>query len=152
MRQERERLELTQAQFAELGGVKRVSQFLYETEDRLPDLRYFGLLAEHGVDLGFVLFDRRSVATRGPDTIELTSEALWNIFRAVDELDRDSHRDSPTAEERLRFFQILCTTLSRTHHVHDLPDIRERLNRLDQVVRPDSAGTGKTKRRVGGKG
>lgn len=40
LRQERDRLRLTQEKFAELGGVKRVSQHLYEQDVRVPDINY----------------------------------------------------------------------------------------------------------------
>jgi transcriptional regulator with XRE-family HTH domain len=37
LREARDRLRLTQQQFAELGGVKRVSQHLYEQDAGVPD-------------------------------------------------------------------------------------------------------------------
>lgn len=78
----RDRLRLTQEQFAELGGVKRVSQHLYEQDARVPDLNYLLRLKEHGVDVGhLVLGNSVSRASATPNSTDLYVAA----FRTVDE-------------------------------------------------------------------
>lgn len=68
LRQERERLKYTQDDFAAAGGVKRVSQYFYETGSRSPSLDYLLNLESIGVDLAFVIFGAPS-ANRPPPTV-----------------------------------------------------------------------------------
>jgi transcriptional regulator with XRE-family HTH domain len=58
LRRERDRLGLTQDDFGRLGGVKRLTQYLYEQDSRVPDLRYLMRLAEAGVDVVYLLLGR----------------------------------------------------------------------------------------------
>ena len=87
LRQERERLGLTQEKFAELGGVKRVSQHLYEQDVRTPDIAYLMRLKQVGVDAWFLIDGARSSASNG----RLPKSVYLSAFRAVDELARDGN-------------------------------------------------------------
>ncbi len=60
LREERERLELSQTVLAELGGVTRISQGNYESGKRKPKADYWNALAEAGVDVQYVLTGMRS--------------------------------------------------------------------------------------------
>jgi transcriptional regulator with XRE-family HTH domain len=55
LRAERERLNFNQAEFAALGGVQRNAQVSYETGKSSPTVSYLHRLADHGVDIGYVL-------------------------------------------------------------------------------------------------
>ena len=55
LRAERERLGLTQENFAALGGVRRAVQYLYERGSRSPSLDYLLRVQDAGVNLAFVL-------------------------------------------------------------------------------------------------
>lgn len=57
---ERKRLTLSQTEFANLGGVTKNSQFLYETNKRKPTGEYLMGVAEAGVDVLFVLTGRET--------------------------------------------------------------------------------------------
>lgn len=106
LRQERKRLGLSQVQFAELGGVKRVSQHLYEQDVRLPDLTYIFRLAGNGVDIAFLVLGKPIQTVSS--TIPL--EAAVAAFRAVDDL--PSNRFAAlTPFERERMFESLCRSL-----------------------------------------
>lgn len=59
IREERDRLKMTQAEFAEACGVKRTAQFNYETGNRLPDAAYLVAARGLGVDVEYVLFGSR---------------------------------------------------------------------------------------------
>lgn len=56
LREERERLRLTQADFAEKAGIHRNTQARYEASRREPDSGYIETLRALGVDVDYVLF------------------------------------------------------------------------------------------------
>lgn len=59
LRQERERLGMSQSTFGEWGGVSKVAQINYETGKRSPKASYFDALARIGVDISYVLSGKR---------------------------------------------------------------------------------------------
>ncbi|WP_374425957.1 XRE family transcriptional regulator [Paracoccus sp. (in: a-proteobacteria)] len=60
LREERLRLSMVQPEFADLGGVGKQSQINYESGKRVPDAAYLAALAQHGVDVGFIVTGERS--------------------------------------------------------------------------------------------
>ena len=127
LREARDRLRLTQEQFAELGGVKRVSQHLYEQDARVPDLNYLLRLKEHGVDVAhLVLGDSASQTSATHNPVDLYVAA----FRTVDEFARDNAGNPLPYAERERFFSFLCTTLSQTSAPESGTELKERLVRF----------------------
>lgn len=56
----RETKSLNQKDFAELGGVGKTSQVQYEAGNSAPSIDYLYRLADHGVDIGYLLTGRRS--------------------------------------------------------------------------------------------
>lgn len=60
LKAERERLKLTQADMATLGGVSRRSQIRFETDERSPDAHYLGRIVLAGADLLFVVTGKRA--------------------------------------------------------------------------------------------
>lgn len=65
LKEERQRLGLTQDEFGELGGVKRNAQKNYENGSRVPDAAYLAALAEHGVDINYVITGTRAISEEG---------------------------------------------------------------------------------------
>lgn len=63
LREERERRGLNQDAFAALGGVKKNSQTLYETGKTPPSIDYLYSLADHGVDIGYILTGQRRTSS-----------------------------------------------------------------------------------------
>lgn len=57
--EERVRLGLTQAAFADAAGVTSRAQRLYEKGDRHPDTRYMSAIAAAGADILYILTGRR---------------------------------------------------------------------------------------------
>lgn len=55
LRDERQRLKLSQTAFGERGGVTKKTQMLYEGNERFPDAQYLTAVAEAGVDVLYVL-------------------------------------------------------------------------------------------------
>ncbi|WP_379555831.1 helix-turn-helix domain-containing protein [Pseudomonas sp. MD332_8] len=84
MREERIRLNLSQEDLAEAGGVNRNTQGTYERGGRNPDTSYLKGVASLGVDTIYVLCGRRLVGT-GLSDIEATVLAH---FRSIPEDDQ----------------------------------------------------------------
>lgn len=55
LREEREKLEMSQETMANTAGISRVSQSNYERDKRSPDNKYWQALYEIGVDILYVL-------------------------------------------------------------------------------------------------
>lgn len=78
LKEERERIGLSQEQLGIVGGVKKLAQFRYENGDTYPNAQYLTEVVKIGIDVNYVLFGVRSNA-------ELTSEEqqLLETFRAA---------------------------------------------------------------------
>jgi transcriptional regulator with XRE-family HTH domain len=110
LQSERARLGLSQLAFAELGGVKRSSQFLYERDSRHPDVEYLLRIQGAGVDVGFLLGGDRAAALSSDPRI--TEAQALSAFRAVEEFTRKHEGQGVSAQERERLFSFLCSTLA----------------------------------------
>jgi len=73
IRQQRQELGLTQANFAMLGNVARPTQAHYESEARTPDLKYLAALNDAGVDIFFIITGEHQPSTKHP-ALKPTSE------------------------------------------------------------------------------
>lgn len=96
LRSAREQMGLNQTDFAELGGVKRSSQILYEGVDRYPDTLYFQTLQENHLDTDSILCTTRAI---GP--IDLAPIVLQRIFMASAGIKNPN-------DPRVELFQNLC--------------------------------------------
>ena len=98
LRQERERLGLSQKIFGEIGGVEANAQGKYESGGRAPKADYLSRVAERGVDLLYVL-------TGSPTPIQLENlsqleEKILENYRAMFKEDQDAiHRLTTTLAE-----------------------------------------------------
>lgn len=55
LRSERVRLGLNQTDFAALAGIKRTAQHFYETDARVPDIRYLERIQQAGADIKYLM-------------------------------------------------------------------------------------------------
>ncbi|MGY6037927.1 helix-turn-helix domain-containing protein [Aeromonas sp. AE23HZ002T15] len=78
LREERERLGLTQAAFGAIGGVQKQAQFKYEKGERFPDAGYLMELSKVGVDTQYLLRGAHSTEKLTPD-----EDQLLTLFRAA---------------------------------------------------------------------
>ncbi|PSJ22149.1 hypothetical protein CVH10_08750 [Halomonas sp. ND22Bw] len=92
LREERERLGMSQTQLAALGGVGKMSQINYEKDARSPNAAYLTALDEFGVDIQYVLTGRRTDGSQGVGehgSLSLTSKeslspvAMYDIEAAA---------------------------------------------------------------------
>jgi transcriptional regulator with XRE-family HTH domain len=59
LREERERLGMSQAQFGSLGGIGKLTQLKYEKGDRSPSVEYLHRVAQSGVDIDYLVLGIR---------------------------------------------------------------------------------------------
>lgn len=86
IREERERLKLTQRAFGEIGGVEPNAQGKYESGERWPKADYLAAVADHGVDVLYVLTGER--ATQPADRLAEPEARLLASYRAMPETAR----------------------------------------------------------------
>ncbi|KTC13043.1 Cro/Cl family transcriptional regulator [Pseudomonas marginalis ICMP 9505] len=94
LRQERERLGMSQKSFGEVGGVEANAQGKYESGGRAPKADYLSRVAERGVDVLYVL-------TGSPTPIQLENlslleEKILENYRAMFKEDQDAIRHLTT--------------------------------------------------------
>ncbi|KAA6177269.1 helix-turn-helix domain-containing protein [Pseudomonas veronii] len=90
LRQERERLGLSQKNFGEIGGVEANAQGKYENGGRAPKADYLSRVAAKGVDILYVL-----TGTPTPTQLENLShleEKVLGNYRAMFKEDQDAIR------------------------------------------------------------
>ena len=78
LRNERERLGLTQEQLGSVGGITKLSQFNYENGKRSPSADYLAEIAKVGIDVNYVLF-----GTRANNALTDEEQQLLAAFRAA---------------------------------------------------------------------
>lgn len=59
LKEERKRLRLNQAEFAQIGGIGRLAQLQYESEATAPTTRYLSAIGAIGVDLVYLVANIR---------------------------------------------------------------------------------------------
>lgn len=60
LKEERERIGLSQAKFAEVCGVGKTAQYMYEKGEREPSLSYFEAARAEGIDILYLITSERS--------------------------------------------------------------------------------------------
>ena len=86
LREERERLGMTQRGFGDIGGVEPNAQGKYESGERTPRLDYLAALAARGVDALYVLSGVRTPAPLNSLTADETG--LLGAFRRLSAADQ----------------------------------------------------------------
>ena len=72
LREERERLNLSQVAFAKLGDVTRNTQSLYEMNERTPDAAYLSAISLGGADILYILLGNHNQnAAKSPRELAL---------------------------------------------------------------------------------
>jgi transcriptional regulator with XRE-family HTH domain len=97
LKEERERLELSQERCSQLAGITRMSQSRYETGVTLPGLEYLARLGNLKFDTTYVMFGRRSATCVFIDNPQVYSQAI----DFVDEL-AAQHGFEPPPDFRVR--------------------------------------------------
>jgi transcriptional regulator with XRE-family HTH domain len=87
LKQERQRLDLNQAEFSALGGVQKQAQFHYERGTRRPNSDYLAKIASAGVDVHYLLTGRTATLALDGD-----EQAVLTGYRALDARKRTAIR------------------------------------------------------------
>ncbi|MNE71966.1 Helix-turn-helix domain protein [compost metagenome] len=86
LREERERLGMTQRVFGDIGGVEPNAQGKYESGERTPRLDYLAALAARGVDALYVLSGLRSPLPL--ENLKADEHRLLGTFRRLPATDQ----------------------------------------------------------------
>ncbi|MDO8908895.1 MAG: helix-turn-helix transcriptional regulator [Pseudohongiella sp.] len=86
LREERKAMNLSQAEFGELGGVKANAQGQYEKGDRFPTADYMAAISAAGVDVLYVITGHRT--PRHQEALSVRENIVLDNFRALSEEDR----------------------------------------------------------------
>ncbi|EBU6735970.1 helix-turn-helix transcriptional regulator [Salmonella enterica subsp. enterica serovar Ealing] len=85
LREERERVGLSQPEMGEVGGVTKLTQLNYEKGERMPDAAYLSVLHESlGIDVSYILTGQRTPTPEGIVTVSQEEKALLKNYRAMD--------------------------------------------------------------------
>lgn len=117
--EERKRLGLSQAAFADLVGVSFSSQRRYENDSRSPDTGYLGSLRKHGIDVEYVIsgrakyigsYDHDFLAEFGlaiAKLYQISPDELNSLVKAVEAAMKDEPEavDSLAIERRIASFE-----------------------------------------------
>ncbi len=90
LREERERLGLSQSEFAAKAGTTRKTQFNYETDARRPDADYLAALLGAGVDVLYVLSGQRLGEVAASRALRPDQEALLDNYEHSDDIARQA--------------------------------------------------------------
>lgn len=109
---ERKRLNLTQAALAEVGGIKRTSQALYENGSRVPDADYLMRVAAVGVDVMFLFTGKHA------RPIETTVSVKDSVTAYQALVLYEQRASGPLAPgERERAFEFLLEQLAKGNDI-----------------------------------
>ncbi|WP_065760982.1 helix-turn-helix domain-containing protein [Pseudomonas defluvii] len=86
LKEERERLGLSQTDFAALAGASKNSQYNYEKGERSPDANYLFAAAMQGVDVLYVITGERKPQLT--DTVSAEEAEFLEVYRKVAESDK----------------------------------------------------------------
>jgi len=111
IKRERELLNISQVDFAEIGGVSRATQYLYECGDRVPSIQYLLNILKAGADLQRVLYDETSRRAHN-DIIHISTKTHKEILNLVDTYARDEKGRLLDREYRDELTQQLCLSVS----------------------------------------
>lgn len=83
LREVRATLGFTQEQFAELGGVKKQAQSMYESGKRFPDAEYLTAIAGAGADVLYILTGERRSSVPLPEASQLPPRLRERLASAI---------------------------------------------------------------------
>jgi transcriptional regulator with XRE-family HTH domain len=77
LKTERQRLQLTQERMAEVGGVRKNTQCLYEAGRNSPDTEYLQRLGSIGLDIHFLFYGERN-----RKTLSVSEQAILAMYQS----------------------------------------------------------------------
>lgn len=111
LREERKRLGLSQEQFAESVGIKRLAQSQYEAETRDPRVAYLAAVGVAGADLYYLMFGKR--VDESGLTTEQRAEIERRAFNLIEDYVASQCAGKLSGDGRHVLFQIVRSRLAR---------------------------------------
>ena len=151
LREERERLGLSQPAFAALGGAGKHSQINYEADRRSPDGQYLSAVAAHGVDVLYVLTGQRTPGHELAQQVRRKHGAVLDMGEVGDHIERltDAERAGGNARERddmdlwLAAFETVNEAMAQSGRRKVPPEARARLILLAYDLLEEDAASSK---------
>lgn len=111
LKNERERLGLSQSDFAALAEIGRKSQFNYETGERSPDAQYLAAISAAGADIGYIVTGiRHASGALNKDVIDW--HLLEQVIAGVDEFLAD-RKAKLRADKKAGLIRVLYEKFSQ---------------------------------------
>ncbi|WP_420905765.1 helix-turn-helix domain-containing protein [Candidatus Magnetaquiglobus chichijimensis] len=139
MKEERNRLGLTQEEFARLSGATRRTQTNYENDSRSPDADYLSAIAKAGADVGYLLTGVRSnkpnIQAKGlEDYPEVGAALVLDVMQFVDTWLYESELKMPPPK-KAEMVKLLCKMLVRRDRERgQMSNLEENSARLGEYV------------------
>lgn len=108
LRQERNRLGYSQIEFAALGGAKKHSQINYEADKSSPACEYLSLLAEHDVDVLYILTGEHRSGLPSPTADQLPARLRERLSDAIEAIEEGLEAIGRTASPRVKAELVLA--------------------------------------------
>jgi transcriptional regulator with XRE-family HTH domain len=86
LREERDRLGLTQEEFARLGGVQKLAQHKYEKGDRTPSVEYLNAIEPYGINIGYLFSGSKGAEATTNIDVDLMQGIITELENSVDRL------------------------------------------------------------------
>lgn len=113
LREERVRLKLSQTEFANLAGVQRMAQGLYESGSRTPSIGYLCAAVGAGADLNYLIHGRRPiVADLPPNELRRIERQAFDL---IEEYVRTKCDGSLSSEGRFVLFEVIKAHLTQIY-------------------------------------
>lgn len=123
LREERDRLGMTQTEIGEIAGVTKNTQRLYETDQRSPKADYLAALDAARVDVNYVLTGRRS-GTSAPAVVD--GELMVRIVEQLERIAEDAGKRWPAG-------QLIATAVEVYNFLLEEDTVDD--DKLDRVLR-----------------
>lgn len=150
LREERERLGLSQAAFGEIGGVKKLSQLNYEKDVREPGTNYLRNIETAGADIEYILTghrdtDQRKLLISKSLVIDLIALSLGINFRSFDEAveyasnqpklsSSDMFLLDPTSAEITTLQQLIDSAINQSKKVVNFDLLESLISKFEQQL------------------
>lgn len=98
LREERERLGLSQAQLAKIAGTATRTQVAWEQGEQTPNAVYLAVVSQHGMDVQYVVTGQRAL---GLEQVQKDVLLAFDAFQALDEALAAAKKIMPADKKRL---------------------------------------------------
>lgn len=118
LREERQRLGLTQKEFGELGGVTRLAQWKYEHGENSPSIDYVANLKNHAVDVIYLILGKRlPIDFANWEVLELSFKSFLELILKAPQSEETLDRLFEGFQEHLRTMSLNSPSGASAKHM-----------------------------------